>query len=116
MKRNFLLISAILIAFVLGVNSARKILSFRGTSEKVSQAEQRLEDLKRENEALKNDLEYKKSNEFKEMEIRNRLGLVKEGETVVIVPKDDDERLTTNDESSLKKSNWEKWKELFFGT
>jgi len=116
MRRNFLLIGSVLVAVILSVNSARKILSFHGTSEKVNEAQIRLEDLKRENEGLKNELEYKKSDEFKEMEIRNRLGLAKEGETVVIVPKDDDERRTTNDESSLKKSNWQKWKDLFFGT
>lgn len=116
MKKNFFLIGSILIAVVLGVNSARKILSFHGTSEKVNEAQVRLEDLKRENEGLKNELEYKKGDEFKEKEIRNRLGLAKEGEAVVIVPKDGDERLTTNDESSLKKTNWEKWRELFFGS
>ena len=113
--RNFFLIGSILIAIILGVNSARKILSFRGTSEKVSEVEQRLEDLKRENVSLKNELEYKKSDEFKEEEIRNRLGLAREGETVVIVPKND-EGLTTNDESKSKKANWEKWRVLFFGS
>ncbi len=114
MKRNFLLIGAILIAVILGVNSAKKILSFHGTSQKVEEAQKKLEDLKEEKEALKRDLAYKKSDEFKEKEIRNKLGLAKPGETVVIIPKEGQE--ATTGESKNQKANWQKWKELFFGS
>ncbi len=114
MKRNLLLTGAILIAVILSVNSARKILSFRGTSQKVSEAGQKLEQLKKENEALKQDLEYKKSDGFKEKEIRNRLGLAKEGETVVIIPREANGKEGNSNE--VQKENWKKWKELFFGS
>ena len=115
MKKNLLLISAIIVALILGFNSARKILTFRGTFEKVEEAEEKLERLKTENEVLKRDLEFKKSEEFAEKEIRNKLGLAKEGEVIVLIPRESDERLTTNDERK-NISNWQKWKELFFGT
>jgi cell division protein FtsB len=114
MKRNLLLVSALIFAIFLGVNSARKIMSFHGTSQKVEEAEQKLGRLRKEHEALQKELEFKKSAEFKEMEIRNKLGLVKEGETVVIVPREGDERQTTNDERQ-EQPNWVKWKILFFG-
>lgn len=90
-------------------------MSFRGTAQSVEEAKQKLERLREEHEALKQELEYKKGERFTEEEIRNKLGLVKEGETVVIVPKEDAEGQATNDKSN-DKANWEKWKELFFGT
>ncbi len=114
MKKNSLLIAGILISLILGLNSARKISTFRGTFEKVEETEEKLERLKKENESLKRELQYKKSGEFIEREIRNKLGLVKEGEAIVIVPKENDERRMTNDERN-NKFNWEKWRELFFG-
>jgi len=115
MKRNFLLFLGVLISIILVVNSTKRILTFRATSMKVTEAQTRLEQLRRENEALKKELEYKKSDEFAEGEIRNKLGLIKEGETVVIIPKEEDQQVTT-DNGQLTKPNWEKWRDLFFGT
>lgn len=113
MRRKLLLIGAILVSLLLAYNSARRILTFKTTSEKVKEAEVRLEEIKLENEKLKQDLAYKESSQFAEAEIRNKLGLVKEGEAVVVVPRDevaDDVQLTTD------KPNWVKWKERFFGS
>lgn len=117
MRRNILLIAGIIVAIILGINSVRKIMTFRGTFEKVEEAEQKLERLKVENEKLKRELEYKKSDEFIEGEIRNKLGLVKEGEVIVIVPKEvEDQGKFSFAEASEDKPNWQKWRELFFGT
>ena len=115
MKRNFLLFLGILVSIILVVNSTKRILTFRATALKVSEAQTRLEQLRKENEAFKKELEYKKSDEYAEGEIRNKLGLVKEGETVVIIPKEDDQKVTT-DNGQLTKPNWEKWRDLFFGS
>ncbi|OGD83338.1 hypothetical protein A2165_04325, partial [Candidatus Curtissbacteria bacterium RBG_13_40_7] len=90
MKRNFLLFLGVLVSILLVVNSTKRILTFRATSQKVAEAENQLEQLRQENDALKKDLEYKKGDEFAEEEIRNKLGLVKEGESVVIIPKEDE--------------------------
>jgi len=89
---------------------------FRSTSQKIDDLEARLEKLHQENRDLKQDLEYKKSDEFAEAEIRNKLGLAKEGEKVFVVPKKDDKGLTTNDERTEdQEQNWKKWWNLFFG-
>jgi len=110
-KRNLLLIFAVVFALFLMVNSARRIVTFRGTSEKVGNAEKKLVKLLEDNKELKLELEYKKGEEFKEMEIRNKLGLVKEGEAIVIIPKEDD----VEEIETLYVPNWVKWRELFFG-
>ncbi|OGD89481.1 hypothetical protein A3I53_03575 [Candidatus Curtissbacteria bacterium RIFCSPLOWO2_02_FULL_40_13b] len=113
MKRNFLLFVVFLVGIILVVNSLRRLVSFRSTAQQVKDAEKRLETLKKESESLKRELEYKKSQDFAESEIRNRLGLVKEGETVVILPKD--EKSNKNGENEVAIPNWQKWWNLFFG-
>src|SRR3990167_8811428 len=88
MTRNLVLFMAMLIGVILAVNSAKRIHSFAQTSQKVQEAEDRLEKLRKENESLKNELKYKESNEFAEKEIRDKLGLVKEGEAIVVIPQE----------------------------
>lgn len=110
MKKNLLLIAGVLFALILGINSVRRINSLQNTSEKVDEAEMRFETLKKENARLTQDLTYKQTDEFKEAEIRNKLGLVKEGEAIVIVPKEEKAEVVVDDTP-----NWEKWKILFFG-
>ena len=114
MKRNFLLLLAFLVGIILVVNSTKRLLNFRLTASKVTEEEVRLKKLQEENEALQRDLEYKRSQEFTEGEIRNKLGLVKEGETVIILPKEQD-RDQLPETSRVKKPNWWKWWDLFFG-
>lgn len=116
MRRNFLLFLAVLVGTILVVNSLRRLISFRSTAQQVKEAEKRLEILGRENEALKSELEYKKSKEFAESEIRNKLGLVKEGETVVILPKDDSSNQQPKTSNQQPGANWQKWWNLFFGS
>lgn len=115
MKRNLLLMSAILVSIILGASSARKILSFKTTSGKVVQAEARLEELKKENEELKRELEHKKGQEFAEAEIRNKLGLAREGEAVVVVPKENSDQQPSFAKASEGKPNWQKWRDLILG-
>lgn len=113
MKRNLLLVLAIIVGFVLAYNSFQKIMSLRSTSQKVVDAQVRLEKLKEENERLKSELEYKKSDRFVEEEIRNKLGLAKPGEEVFVVPKDGDSGLLIVDRED-EKPNWQKWRDFLF--
>lgn len=114
MKRNLVLVLALVIMIPVVVNGINRISSFRGTSQKVSEAEAGLEQLKKENESLKKELDYKSSNRFSEEEIRNKLGMVKPGETEVIIPKPEGSSVT---QSSLGSQvpNWQKWRDLFLG-
>ena len=115
MKRNFLLIVGLFVAILLVVNSTKRLLTFRTTNQKVEDAQARLEQLKRENEALKGDLAYKSTNEYKEQEIRDKLGLAREGEVVVVLPQEETESLG-DVSGKKKKENWEKWRDVFFGS
>ncbi len=79
----------------------------------VVKAQNDLEREKKENADLKKRLEYVNSNEFIEEEARNKLFLVKPGESGVIIPKD---LIATNDPKKVEnKAVWEEWIELFVG-
>ena len=71
-KRNFLLVLALMITVLLVVNGVKRLSSFRGTSDKVGEAQARLDTLRKENEQFKRELEYKRSDRFAEEEIRNK--------------------------------------------
>lgn len=114
MRRNIMLLLAIFVTGMLIVSSAKRILSFKDTSQRVAGEEAQLEKLRLENEGLKREFEYKKSQRFAEEEIRNKLGMAKEGEEVFVIPKDQEE----SDEASGNKPalpNWRKWQILIFG-
>lgn len=114
MKRNLLLFFAVLVSILLIVNGTKRILSFRGTAQRVEEAQTRLDSLKAENEALKAEYEYKKSEGFTEEEIRNKLGLAKKGETIVVVPKEEESKVPETSDQRPE-NNLQKWWELFFG-
>ena len=117
MKRNLILLAFFLVSILLVVNSTKRLLAFKTTAQKVEESEQYLVKLKEENEALKAELEYKRSQEFIEGEIRNKLGLAKEGEAVVILPQDGsspaDAKAMAGGQSTVV-PNYIKWWKLFF--
>jgi len=102
----------VIAAVLLGVNSVKRIMAFKATSQKVSQSETRLEKLRDENEKLKRELEYKKSKEFEEAEIRNKLGLAKPNEAIVVIPQESDNQEVIGNVRDVP--NWRKWWRLFF--
>jgi cell division protein FtsB len=76
-------------------------------------SQQRLEKAQAENQKLKSELENTQSDQFVEEEARNKLGMAREGEQVVILPnsaKIGEER--KQDQKKLE--NWQKWMALLF--
>ncbi|MBI4037856.1 septum formation initiator family protein [Candidatus Curtissbacteria bacterium] len=114
MKQKILLVFGVLAAILLIFNSVKKIMFFRNNAQQIKEAETRLFSLKKENEQLKSELEYKKSNDFAEEEIRNKLGLAKQNEAIVVLPKE--EAKETDKDLSNVTPNWRKWWRLFFET
>lgn len=79
----------------------------------VVRAEKELQNEKEENQRLKSRLVYVKSNEFIEEEARNKLFMVKPGESGVIVPADLLEK--KEKKKDLELPNWQKWINLLIG-
>ncbi len=113
-KRNLVLLLAVLIIVPVIFSGVKRISSFRGTSQKVDEAQAELEQLKKENEDLKRELQYKSSEGFAEGEIRNKLGMVKQGETEVIITKPEEQKAEGGSQQD-QIPNWQKWRDLFLG-
>ena len=71
-----------------------------------------LVEAKRENEELKARLDEAQMPAFIEREARNKLGMTKEGETIVIMP--NDKLQMPNDEKRGEVPNWKQWVTLFY--
>ncbi|OGM08060.1 hypothetical protein A2W13_02820 [Candidatus Woesebacteria bacterium RBG_16_36_11] len=111
---NYILIFFLLM-FVLSL--ARNISKTKKAYTKISEEETRVNKLREENQNLQKQLEEMKSPEYIEKQIRNNLGLVKEGEIVVILPDEETLRsLAPQDEVEedvLPEANWKRWLNLF---
>jgi cell division protein FtsB len=93
------------------------ILRIASSNGKVRQARDNLVNLEKENQRLKEELQIVNSVEFKEKEARDKLGLAKEGDVIVVLPPPEvirkfaPERKET--EKTLPDPNWKKWVKLF---
>ncbi len=105
------------IAILLIVSLVRNILRINRAGQEVSEAEERVERMKKENEELKARVESLKSEEYKEAQLRDKLGLTKEGEIILVLPDEETLRkLAPNrpeEEDTLPDPNWKKWFSLF---
>ncbi len=78
----------------------------------VSQRARELARQEAENQRLKQQLSEAQTLEFIERQAREKLGLVKPGEVVVLVPKTE---VGSEDQTTTKPlPNWQKWWKLFF--
>ena len=95
--------------FKMAANVYRLIKS----GDRVGQAERELAQAEEENKKLTERLEYVKSEEFVEREARERLGLGKPGEVVVVLQEQNTS--LKPQASNPNKPNWRKWWELYVG-
>ena len=111
---NYLII---LILFLLALSLSKNILKVKKVDSDISGAREKLEKLKIQNKDLAQQLEKVKSDAYIEKQLRDKLGLAKEGEIVVILPDDETlKKLVPNEvkeEDSLPDPNWKKWIHIF---
>ena len=100
------------ISLVLCVSAGRTILDLlkRQDIVKIRQAE--LQRLKEENKTLEQSLSDMASSPYIERIARDQLGLIREGETVVIIGKPQASESEKNREP--KRSIWKQWYDMFF--
>lgn len=96
---------------------ARNVFKIKKTRERINKAQERVEKLKQENESLKQRLDKTSTEAFIEKQLRDRLGLAKEGEVVVVLPDEDVIKAAfpeeKEEEEILPPPNWKRWLELF---
>lgn len=112
MKTKLLNLIIIIIGLLLIVNLTRSISQLVGSGDKIGQAKKEMELSQKKNSELQAKLKEAQSQAFIEKIARDKLGLAKEGETVVILPPIEPEATKSGEETNLP--NWQKWWQLFF--
>lgn len=112
-KKWFFLITGVSLVIAWGLIS--QILTTLKSGDKLTVALDKLHQLEVQNTELKRRLEEVKSPEFAEKEARDKLGLIKEGETLVIIPKDKIDQVLgiAKKVEEVKLPNWQGWLKLF---
>ena len=107
----------LILSVVLVSSFVKSIKRIREGDVLIEKTKVKLEKLNEENKKLEEQLKITQSEEFVEKQLRNKLGLAKEGEIVLVLP--DDETLKKlapvipNEEEVKLKPNWKKWVDLF---
>lgn len=108
-----ILFFATVIVCILIINGlARSTYDLWHKQDLVVSVQEDLDKEKKERQKLEKQLSYVKGNEFIEKEARNKLFMVKPGESGVIVPSDLMEKKVQKKVS--EPPNWQKWINLFF--
>lgn len=100
----------------LSYNLFRQILNTLGSSDRLNYLIEEVQRLEAKNKDLKQKLEQTKSIGFIEEQARNKLGLGKEGETLVIIAENKFKEILGASKSAVEARlpNWQGWLRLFF--
>ncbi len=108
----------LLIVFLFSFSLIQGIRRVRMAGGRLSEARERLEELKNENEKLKRELSDTTNEVYVERSARDKLGLVREGEMVLVLPpaevvKAFSPGIHGEDEFALPEANWRQWMRTF---
>ena len=114
LNRKPIQILIIIVGIILIVSLSRSILKMFKARDELKLAEQKIEELQEEAASLTEKKEFYQSEEFIEQEARNKLNMVKEGETVVVLPPNVKEILGEKEiQPQISVPNWRQWLNLF---
>ena len=107
----------LIVALILSISLIQNIRHVAGSGDKINEAEKQISELEKEQKNLQTQVQFVKSDAFVEKQLRDKLGLAKPGELVVVLP--DSELVkkyapkVEDEEVSLPDPNWKKWEKLF---
>lgn len=106
-----------LLIVLLAFSTSHSLSSAARVKAQIKAEEARVARMQKENADLENRVILTQSGDFIEAEIRNKLGLVKNGEVIVVLPDADTLRkiapTEAGDKEVLPDPNWRKWLKLF---
>ena len=107
-----------IICFLLVISLVRNVARTTQMQQTLAEAENSLKELQSKQSNLQQDLSIIESDFYLEKEARNKLGLVKDGEIVIVLPSEDILRKLAHrgvEEAEYEQPhpNWRKWLELF---
>lgn len=110
--KTLILISAIVVLLLVIKNIVGSIISLRQNSQIVTSLKKQEQAEKEKKRFLQQQLYYVNTSQFIENEAREKLGMAKPGEQIVLAPPEVNKQ--TKNESEDYSSNWKKWWKLFF--
>lgn len=119
MKRRLYQLAIILASLFIIQGLSRGLVELSAQDRRLGRAQTELGKLKQKEVELKQQLEYFQSDEYVEKIARDKLLMAKEGETVLILPKQDENHKSeiinhiSEDKSQEDIPNWKKWAQLF---
>lgn len=116
--KSYYIYVGLFLGFLFLLSLIRNISKIADAEKRISKAQERVEKLRKENEETERRLAEVRGEEYIEKQLRDKLGLAKEGEIVVVLP--DEETLRkiapgiAEEEDVLPDPIWKKWLKLFF--
>jgi len=115
--RKIIGIATWVLIFLLLVSTVKNLQKVAGIRSAVEAEKAKVEKMKGDNAALQAQIAQIQSPEFIEGQIRNKLGLAKPGEAIVVLPDADTLRklapVVPVEENTLPDPNWKRWEKLF---
>lgn len=113
-KNRFIRTAVYIVSFMIVISVSRSIGEAWGRGSIVQEREMALENATKKNDELKRKFEEVQTPAFIEREARDKLGMTKEGEVVVLLPE-----IHSPDPNDLKNRgedlpSWKQWWKLFF--
>lgn len=115
MKKKLISVAILLFGLYLIFTFSQDLWVLVQKEREIGMGQEKLEELETTNEKLKEQLEYVQGEQFIEKEARDKLGMAREGETVVMLPENLGQVAgLKKEEEEQNLPNWEKWLKLFF--
>lgn len=106
-----------LLIILLSISVVRNVAKAREIRSEIAKEQAKVDKVKAENAALQKQIQETQNAAFIEKEVRDKLGLVKEGEAIVILPDEDTLKklapVTPTEENILPDPIWQRWLKLF---
>lgn len=111
---NYLIVGIIILLII---SLVRNITRITKVQKKIEKKEGETESLAQKNEELEKQLKKIESTGFIEKQLRDKLGLAKEGEAIIVLPDEETLRALApeakKEKGTLPDPNWRKWLDLF---
>ncbi|OGG86516.1 hypothetical protein A3B87_01505 [Candidatus Kuenenbacteria bacterium RIFCSPHIGHO2_02_FULL_39_13] len=113
-SRISLLVLVLLIVFI-GIAVVKERKSQKIVKEDINSLENEIAELDSRSFELTQMIKYLRSDEYVEREAREKLGMQKQGEQLIIVAENVNSLPVAGDHDLNNKKNWQLWLEYFFG-
>ena len=109
---------ALFLILIFSISLIRNVTKILDAKRRIKEEGEKVKALEAENEEIRRKIEDVKSQEYLEKQMRDKLGLAKEGEIVVVLPDEETLRKLVPKEEEEKETlpdpTWKKWLKLFF--